>query len=64
MKILYAVSHTLDCCSVQPNQATLDLPLYYVPWTRYQTYGIGILAGLILYDMKKRNRKLPMVGPS
>lgn len=38
-----------------------EYPLYFVPWTRYQSYGVGILAGLIIWKLKDMDFKLSKV---
>ncbi|KAF6037766.1 hypothetical protein EB796_003922 [Bugula neritina] len=37
----------------------IKLPYYDVPWTRYQTYGIGLLAGFLIFELRKRSYKIP-----
>ena len=41
----------------------MDISLleYFVPWSRYQPYGIGVLTGCILWELKDRQVTLPVV---
>ena len=41
----------------------MDISLleYFVPWSRYQPYGIGVLTGCILWELKDRQVTFPVV---
>ena len=39
-----------------------EYPLYFVPWTRYQSYGVGILAGLLIWHLKDMKVRLSKVS--
>ena len=42
--------------------ANTELSLYLTPWARFQTYGIGLLAGCILVNLQQNNYKMPIVS--
>ena len=39
----------------------LSLMVYFVPWSRYQPYGIGVLTGCVLWELKDRQVTFPVV---
>ncbi|XP_067940877.1 nose resistant to fluoxetine protein 6-like isoform X2 [Watersipora subatra] len=36
---------------------TFELSLYSSPWTRYQSYGVGIMAGYVIWELKDQASK-------
>ena len=40
----------------------LSLMEYFVPWSRYQSYGIGVLTGCVLWELKDKQVTLPVVS--